>query len=734
VIAAADNTVQDDCLSYNGQYGFQSSQRNGFGKDSLTGGPYNVNIKNNEIDFNDTCDWEGTLNNSAVGWTNYNPVPAANRPSDCGTVNPNGNSGGFKLWQTNGVTISGNYIHDNYGPGGWVDTDNANTTFDSNYISGNDDDAIIEEISYNFSITNNTLVKNDIIGGLANAGFPQPAIYVSESGSDTTFGGIPACGETSCSDQSSYKTQSVISGNVLTDNGGGVFLWSDSNRYCSDGFDDGCTLVDGGASGPFTEANCTTNWPAASENTTTWAGNTTGSPAEDWYDGCLWKTENVSVTSNTINFTPANLTLNGSGVCNSTDWSDCGANGVFSEYGSPPNKQPGWVIPTAITFHQGNSWSSNTYNGPSTFYAWNQGNGDNPVSWANWTGATSGGDECSSSGEQTSGACTGPFGQDSGSTFNGSGTSSAPAVSTSAATGVTSSGATLNGTVNPEGQSTTYQFDYGTTTSYGSSTPSPAGSAGSGSTAVSESATLTGLTANTTYHYRIEATNATGTTFGSDQTFTTSASGGSAVSFDAAASGGNTGSRSLSWTQAVSGSSRAIEVGVTVGGDSTQTVTVKDGTTSMTALTGKLNSNNATSGFLQVFGLANPPAGTNTITVTVSGGSVPDAVTGGSISYDGVSQTSPFGTAKTLTGAGIDPSITTTGSTSGDMESGFLSDGSAVASATSGTSRYIVDEDNNTAAGNGAGATAASTGSNVTFTWSDTDDWWAAATVEVQHA
>jgi len=106
-------------------------------------------------------------------------------------------------------------------------------------------------------------------------------------------------------------------------------------------------------------------------------------------------------------------------------------------------------------------------------------------------------------------------------TTTGGGAGQAPAVTTNAASGVTSSAATLNGSVNPEGQSTTYKFDYGTSTSYGSSVPSPAGSAGSGTSTVNESASLTGLRSGTTYHYRIEATNATGTTGGPDQTFTT---------------------------------------------------------------------------------------------------------------------------------------------------------------------------------------------------------------------
>jgi hypothetical protein len=97
----------------------------------------------------------------------------------------------------------------------------------------------------------------------------------------------------------------------------------------------------------------------------------------------------------------------------------------------------------------------------------------------------------------------------------------APAVTTNAASGVTSSGATLNGSVNPGGQGSTYQFDYGTTTSYGSLVPSPAGYAGPGTNVVNESASMTGLRPDTTYHYRIEATNATGTIYGSDQTFAT---------------------------------------------------------------------------------------------------------------------------------------------------------------------------------------------------------------------
>ena len=193
------------------------------------------------------------------------------RNSYCGKVTPDGNQGRFKLWHTNGVTIKDNYIHNNWGPGAWADTNNANTTYTGNAITDNDGEAIIEEISYNFSITNNYLAYNGWASGLGNPKFPSPAIYVSQSGSDKIFGGVPACPEASCSGQGSYPSQSVITGNTFVNNGGNVFLWQDSNRFCSAGFDDACTLADGANSGPFTMSACKANLPSGAINTTTYA-------------------------------------------------------------------------------------------------------------------------------------------------------------------------------------------------------------------------------------------------------------------------------------------------------------------------------------------------------------------------------------------------------------------------------------------------------------------------------
>lgn len=97
-----------------------------------------------------------------------------------------------------------------------------------------------------------------------------------------------------------------------------------------------------------------------------------------------------------------------------------------------------------------------------------------------------------------------------------------PTVTTNAATAVSTSGATLNGTVNPQNRTTTVSFDYGLTTGYGTTVTLPTTLAsGSGSTAVSTA--ISGLTCNTTYHFRASGDNSSGTTNGGDLSFTTSA-------------------------------------------------------------------------------------------------------------------------------------------------------------------------------------------------------------------
>ena len=94
-----------------------------------------------------------------------------------------------------------------------------------------------------------------------------------------------------------------------------------------------------------------------------------------------------------------------------------------------------------------------------------------------------------------------------------------PTVTTAAASSVDARSATLNGTIDPGGVSSTYHFEYGQDTNYGSQTTESDPLGGTG--AVAASAAASGLLPNTTYHFRIVGTNASGSITGNDQTLTT---------------------------------------------------------------------------------------------------------------------------------------------------------------------------------------------------------------------
>lgn len=97
-----------------------------------------------------------------------------------------------------------------------------------------------------------------------------------------------------------------------------------------------------------------------------------------------------------------------------------------------------------------------------------------------------------------------------------------PAVATDAATGIALGAATLNAIVDPNGVDVSEcRFEYGTTPAYGASVPcSP--TPGAGTKPVAVSAALPGLTAATTYYFRVLATNAYGSSTGTQQSFTSS--------------------------------------------------------------------------------------------------------------------------------------------------------------------------------------------------------------------
>lgn len=97
---------------------------------------------------------------------------------------------------------------------------------------------------------------------------------------------------------------------------------------------------------------------------------------------------------------------------------------------------------------------------------------------------------------------------------------------TEAASAVTGHSARLMGRVDPNGVATSYRFEYGLTTAYGSSAPETPQSVGSGADFVEVSRMVEGLKPGTTYHYRVVASNGEGKTFyGQDMTLTTSTAG-----------------------------------------------------------------------------------------------------------------------------------------------------------------------------------------------------------------
>jgi DNA-binding beta-propeller fold protein YncE len=97
----------------------------------------------------------------------------------------------------------------------------------------------------------------------------------------------------------------------------------------------------------------------------------------------------------------------------------------------------------------------------------------------------------------------------------------APVIARELTAEIGTSEAKLGALVNPGGIAASYRFQYGTTTEYASSTPSPEASVGEGLKSRAVWASASGLAPGTTYHYRVVATSELGTVYGPDQTFTT---------------------------------------------------------------------------------------------------------------------------------------------------------------------------------------------------------------------
>ena len=327
MMLGGNNVVRDNCLTKNGEYGFNGySYTDENYEHTFTGGALNITLTGNDVSYNNT------------------------------QKTSSGVEGGGKFWQNGNVTVTGNYFHNNIGSAGvWMDTDNAGFLVKDNYFSNNGGEGLMYEISYNADIIDNTFVDNGIVAGPTNPGFPTGAIYISESGGNST---IP----------SNYAGELNIQDNVFNDNWGGVVLYQNSNRYAGDGQDPG-TLTPPSGVPVYTWINtdAPNNCPA----------NLTETSPVDYHSLCQWRTQNVTVKNNKFSFNPGDPVYGGK--CTQAKY--CGQNGLFSPFSST-RAYPAYTVDNLISNSQNNHFTDNSYQGPWSFVYFNQGE---VATWSQWT-------------------------------------------------------------------------------------------------------------------------------------------------------------------------------------------------------------------------------------------------------------------------------------------------------------------------------------------------------------
>jgi len=95
----------------------------------------------------------------------------------------NWEAGGAKLVRTRWLTLRNNEVHDNVGPGLWIDIDCWSTLIEGNRVQKNEAEGIFVEISYNTVVRNNTLIENGVGrnwvlgGGILVNSSPDTEVY-----------------------------------------------------------------------------------------------------------------------------------------------------------------------------------------------------------------------------------------------------------------------------------------------------------------------------------------------------------------------------------------------------------------------------------------------------------------------------------------------------------------------------------------------------------------------------
>jgi hypothetical protein len=313
VFIGSHNRVVGNCLTRNGQYGFSVYRNQGV---------RDVVLRHNEISYNNTDNWE-------------------KRRPGCGCT------GGGKFWDTRRARVVDNWVHDNFGPGLWADTDNTGFLIEGNLISDNDMEGLFYEISYNARIVHNTFSRNAWVKGQEKDDFTG-AIYLSESGSDKRAG-------------RDFGRHLLIAHNRFVNNWSGVMAWENPDRF---------------AGSPANSSSDYTTLVNPKVATVRSCGTPSKIGTKPYFSDCRWKVQHLRVKHNRFVFNPAKIP-------GCTRDAVCGYQGLFSNYGTYPSWSPykKYVVPNHITFRQDNRWSDNTYIGPWRFMAHTLGH---TISWKKW--------------------------------------------------------------------------------------------------------------------------------------------------------------------------------------------------------------------------------------------------------------------------------------------------------------------------------------------------------------
>jgi len=212
-----------------------------------------------------------------------------------------------------------------------------------------------------------------------------------------------------------------------------------------------------------------------------------------------------------------------------------------------------------------------------------------------------------------------------------------------------------------------------------------------------------------------------------------------AVAFDAlgpSSAGQQSATTSISWTHTAGGGGNIVLVwlnaGLTAGTAFGSFTSVTYGGSAMTLLKSQESGGTgANDGGIYCYGITGATGGANTVSATYSSSTGLQQIIGFSVSFTGGSAfaTSTIGTSSNaFTTSG---SVSATATTSGGLVCAGVGDGSGGETLTAGTQQWKLDVNGTSGAGNTLGATSASSGGTVTFTWTQTGDAYGAIAVEV---